>query len=118
MNTRVCTACKQEKELTLFALKKTSADGKSAQCRVCVNAQKADYNKRAKEKVAAIREHNKLNPTQMKSCGLGGWTGPRVRDEHEAPGVLVDYMSSVFVPESAYYRNDGLSHIKTRGTLC
>lgn len=115
---KVCTACKQEKGLELFALKKTGAHGRRAQCRACVNLQKVDYKKRVKEKVAALQQANKLNPTQMKSCGLGGWTGPRVREPGEAPGQLISKMTGVYIPADQCQRNDGLKHIKSRGVLC
>lgn len=62
-----------------------------------------------------------LSDTQRKSLGLGGWKGPRVREENEVLSRMYPVKDKVQwrrVHDGTYYRNDGHKHIKSVGAPC
>jgi hypothetical protein len=53
----------------------------------------------------------KLSQTQLKSCGLTGYTGPRKREPNEAMPISVNKMKGKFVPKRDLVAKIGLAVI-------
>ena len=53
----------------------------------------------------------KLSQTQLKSCGLTGYTGPRKREKNEALPPQVNKMAGKFVPKRDLVAKIGLAVI-------
>jgi hypothetical protein len=65
------------------------------------------------------KDFSEISYQQKKSCGLLGYQGKRVREPNEAPGQLVSKMEGIYKPDAtAFYRNDGHKHLKSKGILC
>jgi hypothetical protein len=56
METKICSKCKEEKELCEFYNKKSAYDGKRPECKLCSNKQSILYNKKNKNKVDKIKQ--------------------------------------------------------------
>lgn len=56
-------------------------------------------------------KNGKLSHTQLKSCGLLGYTGPRKREPNEALPPQVNKMAGVFVPERDLVARIGIARI-------
>jgi hypothetical protein len=46
METKICSKCKEEKDVCEFGNRSNSKDGKSSNCKKCHNLRSADYQKR------------------------------------------------------------------------
>ena len=53
----------------------------------------------------------KLSQTQLKSCGLTGWTGPRKREPNEALPPQIDKMKGKFVPSRDLVARIGIARV-------
>ena len=56
MQTKICSKCKEEKEVCEFYNNKSKFDGKRPECKVCSNKQSTLYNQKNKEKVNEIKQ--------------------------------------------------------------
>jgi hypothetical protein len=56
METKICSKCKEEKELCEFYNNKINLDGKRYECKVCSNKSSILYNQKNKEKVSGIKQ--------------------------------------------------------------
>lgn len=56
METKICSKCKEEKEVCKFYNNKDRFDGKRPECKVCSNKQSTLYNQKNKEKVDEIKQ--------------------------------------------------------------
>jgi hypothetical protein len=56
MQTKICSKCKEEKEVCEFYNNKDRFDGKRPECKVCSNKQSTLYNQKNKEKVNKIKQ--------------------------------------------------------------
>ena len=56
MQTKICSKCKEEKEVCEFYNNKDRFDGKRPECKVCSNKQSTLYNQKNKEKVNGIKQ--------------------------------------------------------------
>jgi hypothetical protein len=70
MQTKICSKCKEEKEVCEFYNNKNRFDGKRPECKICSNKQSTLYNQKNKEKVDKIKQkyvdNNKEKVTQSK----------------------------------------------------
>jgi hypothetical protein len=57
MTTKICSKCKEEKEVCKFYNNKDRFDGKRPECKVCSNKQSTLYNQKNKEKVNGIKQN-------------------------------------------------------------
>lgn len=64
--------------------------------------------------VQPVKESVKLNQTQMKSCGLGGWTGPREREPNEALPPQINKMKGKYTPPVWSVRPGAADHLEIR----
>lgn len=60
MNTKICTKCKQEKELNLFYNRKAVRDGKESNCKECSNKRNKKWTQDNPEKSNLIHKKYKL----------------------------------------------------------
>jgi len=68
MKTKICTKCKEEKELNKFSKHSGHKDGFHTQCKKCSKEIKKEYYIRNKEKIKAkYRKHYKENSEQKKA---------------------------------------------------
>lgn len=56
MTTKICSKCKEEKEVCEFYNNKDRFDGKRPECKVCSNKQSTLYNQKNKEKLKSIKQ--------------------------------------------------------------
>jgi len=56
MEKKICSKCKEEKEVCEFYNNKSKFDGKRPECKVCSNEQSTLYNRKNKEKVNGIKQ--------------------------------------------------------------
>lgn len=56
MQTKICSKCKEEKEVCEFYNNKGKFDGKRPECKVCSNKQSSLYSQKNKEKVNFIKQ--------------------------------------------------------------
>jgi hypothetical protein len=56
MKTKICSKCKEEKEVCEFYNNKSTYDGKRPECKLCTNKQSILYNKKNKDKVDKIKQ--------------------------------------------------------------
>jgi hypothetical protein len=56
METKICSKCKEEKEVCEFNNNKSTYDGKRPECKLCTNKQSILYNKKNKDKVDKIKQ--------------------------------------------------------------
>ena len=56
METKICSKCKEEKEVCEFYNNRCQLDGKRPECKVCSNKQSTLYNLKNKEKVVIIKQ--------------------------------------------------------------
>jgi hypothetical protein len=56
MKTKICSKCKEEKEVCEFYNNKSTYDGKRPECKLCSNKQSILYNKKNKDKVDKIKQ--------------------------------------------------------------
>jgi hypothetical protein len=56
MEKKICSKCKEEKEICEFYNNKDRFDGKRPECKVCSNKQSTLYNQKNKEKVNGIKQ--------------------------------------------------------------
>ena len=70
MQTKICSKCKEEKEVCEFYNNKNRFDGKRPECKICSNKQSTLYNQKNKEKVDKIKQkyvdNNKEKVTKSK----------------------------------------------------
>lgn len=57
MEKKICSKCKEEKEVCEFYNNKDRFDGKRPECKVCSNKQSTLYNQKNKEKVNGIKQN-------------------------------------------------------------
>jgi len=56
MGTKICSKCKEEKEVCEFYNNKTTRDGKRPECKICSNKQSTLYNNNNKELLKKIKQ--------------------------------------------------------------
>jgi macrodomain Ter protein organizer (MatP/YcbG family) len=56
MEKKICSKCKEEKDVCDFYNNKSNLDGKRPECKVCTNKQSTLYNQKNKEKVKSIKQ--------------------------------------------------------------
>lgn len=56
MQTKICSKCKEEKEVCEFYNNKSTLDGKRPECKSCSNRQSYLYNQKNKEKINIIKQ--------------------------------------------------------------
>lgn len=83
-----CTDCKKTLDLAMFGTDRSRKDGICRRCKTCNRLHVKGFAKYEKQE----------------------------RDPSVTPGQLINKMTGFYVPASgAYYRNDGLKHIQSRG---
>jgi hypothetical protein len=69
METKICTKCKIEKDVTEFYNYKKSPDGKRRRCKKCMNIDSLEYNHKNKEKIDFIKQkyvNNNIEKVQLR----------------------------------------------------
>lgn len=117
MNTlKHCSTCNKDKELFEFVRDSQKPGGFRNICKECKNRQARGGRERSKEVKQVKKEV--LNLTQRKYFNPEPWS-KRERLPDEAPGQLINKMAGVYQPDkTAFYRNDGHKHLKSRGHQC
>ena len=64
MQTKICSKCKEEKEVCEFYNNKGKFDGKRPECKVCSNEQSTLYNQKNKDKMVSSK--SKRNYSKVK----------------------------------------------------
>lgn len=124
---KLCTKCKEEKDLNSFTKDKWNKDGLSQWCRPCKNASKAAWKERNKERVSEYdkqysAEYRKENPEKVAES-YADWAKrnrPLLNEknrrreaakENATPGwAEVETMKNVYLLAEEETRETGIAH--------
>ncbi len=84
MTTKTCSACKQEKTLTEFGVRRASKDGRSPVCKPCNNEKSKDWrSKNPGGNTESVKQWKLRNPDKVK-----GYAAKRRQDRPEVAAVV------------------------------